>query len=415
MKFGKENRNTLLALLAIGLFIVFDVVGLSLNYLLSWRIEQQAIGINLAGRQRMLSQRMVKVLLQIDSARRGGEATGAYFDELKLTFDLFDNTLRGFDAGHQTRGGSGEQLFLPAVSEPKARQAVNDAVALWQDYRARVIDLLAAGEKSDAALLQSVLAEAKARNLKLLGLMNALTTELEAQTQQEAQRIRIYQAIALILALLCFVWAFVLFRRRDQEIIQARQSATESARADNDYVSTQVACATASLQTAENLATLAHQLFATLAPPLGIGCASLFRHEDGVLTACGHYAASGTPFVRAQFEVGEGLVGECARERRMMVIADPPESHFKAQTALMSATPRALVLLPVVGNNALLGVIEMALLQALDARNTEVLDRMLPMLALRMEIIARTERAEKLLQAMQLQLGQTQTLQGEKS
>ena len=69
------NRSTMLALLALGLFIVFDIVGVSLNTLLSWRVEQQAIGINLAGRQRMLSQRMVKVLLQIDNARRNGALT----------------------------------------------------------------------------------------------------------------------------------------------------------------------------------------------------------------------------------------------------------------------------------------------------------------------------------------------------
>ena len=112
MKQPKGNRNTRLALLALGLFVLFDVVGVSLNYLLSWRLEQQAIGINLAGRQRMLSQRMVKVLLQIDEAKRNGEPTKVYYDELKLTFDLFDNTLQGFHSGHETLGGSGETLFL---------------------------------------------------------------------------------------------------------------------------------------------------------------------------------------------------------------------------------------------------------------------------------------------------------------
>lgn len=383
-----------MAMLAIGLFILFDIAGLSLNYLLSWRIEQQAIGINLAGRQRMLSQRMVKTLLQIDAARRTGEPVKPHYDELKLTFDLFDNTLRGFDVGNETKGGAGEALFLPAVTEPKARKAVSDAVALWKDYRVKVAGLLATGELADEGSVRAVLAEARARNLKLLALMNDLTTELEIQTQQEAQRIRTYQVVVFVLALGCCFWAFQLFRRREAEIQVARQMATEAAHVEREYVAALVSRATQSLQTAENLPTLTHQFFAAMATPLGLGCATffIFDPKSAKLTACGHYGLADGLDLPQQIALDEGLVGECARAQRCMVISDLPESHIKVRTSLMTAAPRTIVLLPVVSSGVLLGVIEMALLKTLEPRDQEALNAALPFLAMRIELIARMER-----------------------
>jgi len=216
-------RDTRVAIAAIGLFLVFTMAALSLSYLLSWRIEQQAVAINLAGRQRMLSQRMVKALLQIRADRAVGASHQAHLEELELAFELFDNTLRGFSVGHQTHGGSGEELFLPAVTVPGARDAVNGAVAIWEESRAQIAQAIVAGHEADDATMQSATEHSEANNLRLLDLMNELTTELERQAQQEAQRIRVYQATASLLALISFVCAFVLFRRRDAEILRAEE------------------------------------------------------------------------------------------------------------------------------------------------------------------------------------------------
>lgn len=384
------NRNTLMAMLAVVLFVIFDVAGLSLNYLLSWRIEQQAVGINLAGRQRMLSQRMVKTLLQIDNARRVGEDPAPYLGELKLTFDLFDNTLRGFDTGSQTWGGSGEKLFLPPAREPKARKVIAEAVGIWKDYRIQVLNLLSMGNDFDDAALQRALKEAKGSNLKLLALMNTLTTELENLTQREAQRIRVYQLLALMFALLCFVLAFLLFRRRDAEVMQAKQAARDAAREENEYVSGLVAHTIVALQTAENLQSLSRALFVSLAPALRIGRAACFRFdtETGSLQACGGYAQQGDSAARQRIELGEGLVGECAMERRAMVISNPPATYLKAHTALLTAQPQMILILPIINNEQLLGVLELALLEPLTPRNREVIDAVLPILALRMALVA---------------------------
>lgn len=217
MQLGHEKKNSRIAMLAIVLFIIFDCAALALNFWLSYKIEQQAISINLAGRQRMLSQRMVKVLLQIDDDRQSGRESRERMDELRLTFELFDSTLRGFDRGNETRGGAGEVLFLPAVSVPGARLAVNDAVTLWQPYRIHLQNVLLAGAGLTDEVLQPAINEAESNNLKLLALMNSLTTELELQTKRETGQIRIYQGSAFALALINFFWAFFVYTRRIDE------------------------------------------------------------------------------------------------------------------------------------------------------------------------------------------------------
>jgi nitrate/nitrite-specific signal transduction histidine kinase len=84
-KYGNKSR---LLPLAIGLFILFDLTILATNFWLSAQIAKDAVDINLAGRQRMLSQRMVKSLLQLEDASQIPAQAHA-LAEAELTFNLF--------------------------------------------------------------------------------------------------------------------------------------------------------------------------------------------------------------------------------------------------------------------------------------------------------------------------------------
>lgn len=214
MRFLNDKQNSRVAAIAIVLFVVFDFAALALNYWLSAHIEQQAIYINLADRQRMLSQRMVKVLLQLEKAHQNAKDTSALRKELQLTFELFDHTLQGFDRGHTTKGGRAENLFIPAIGFKEARDSIDAAVELWQPYRVQILHVLNAGPTLTDDILQPAIRIAEDSNLQLLDQMNRLTTMLELRTQEEAREIRIYQTSAFGLALANFFWAFVVYRRR---------------------------------------------------------------------------------------------------------------------------------------------------------------------------------------------------------
>jgi len=214
MNIGGAHSQSRAAVIAVILFLVFDSLALGLNFWLTWRIESQAIGINLSGRQRMLSQRMVKVLLQYESALAEGQEVAPQARELALTFDLFDKTLQGFDRGQITRGGSDEELFLPAVRGDAAREVVLQAVHIWQPYRALVLRVIEASPEEIGQVLPLAVAAARDNNLQLLKLMNQLTTELELLTKREASQIRYFQGAAFVLALINFFGAFIIYARR---------------------------------------------------------------------------------------------------------------------------------------------------------------------------------------------------------
>ena len=108
--FGKYRE----IIIAVGFFLLFDLGVLVLNFYTSFQISQDAVGINLSGRQRMLSQRTAKAILTVDAARAKGIAAGPALDELAAAVKLSDASLKGFQNGATVPGGDGKPVFLQA-------------------------------------------------------------------------------------------------------------------------------------------------------------------------------------------------------------------------------------------------------------------------------------------------------------
>lgn len=200
--------------IAIIFFLVFDLGVLVMNMIISNQIHQDAVGINLAGRQRMLSQRTVKTLLQINEAQRQRAGVDIPREELRLTFDLFDSTLQGFSTGDMVTGGDGKPTFLAAADTPAARAIVQQAIMVWTPYKEKLAPLLTAYAPIAPASLSDAITYASDNNLRLLALMNTLTTELEQSASNRATMLRRVQAAAIVLALINFVVILMHFLRK---------------------------------------------------------------------------------------------------------------------------------------------------------------------------------------------------------
>lgn len=222
---------------AIILFLVLDLGVLVMNIIISSQIHQDAVGINLAGRQRMLSQRTVKTLLQINEAHRQGASADVARDELRLTFDLFDSTLQGFSNGNIVAGGDGKPTFLDAADTPVARAIVQQAISVWTPYKEKLTPLLIAYVPITAQPLSDAIMYASDNNLRLLTLMNALTTELEQSASHRATMLRWIQAAAIVLALINFAVILTHFLRKLAERDRAisRYSRELEERVAQDY------------------------------------------------------------------------------------------------------------------------------------------------------------------------------------
>lgn len=218
---------------SIALFLVFDLGVLVMNFYISNQIAADALGVNLSGRQRMLSQRTVKTLLQAQHAQDNAETDilDSALKELQLTYNLFDTTLNGFRDGATVTGGDGQPIFLQAVNTDKAKSILTDAYAIWNPYRDKLQPLLQAEGIVAAGALSEAVTYAEVNNLKLLGLMNDLTTELETVAANNAFRLRIIQVGGILLALINFFIILFHFIRSlrvsDQIAEEAREETQE--------------------------------------------------------------------------------------------------------------------------------------------------------------------------------------------
>lgn len=75
------------------------------------------------------------------------------------------------------------------------------------------------------------------------------------------------------------------------------------------------------------------------------------------------------------FEVGEGLVGLAAKERRRLDIDNVPEGYIKIFSGLGKSNPGNLVILPVEKDGKVTGVLEMAFFKSLDPAAEKILQK----------------------------------------
>jgi len=214
---------------AVALFLVFDLSVLVLNFYVSFQISASAVEINLAGRQRMLSQRITKELLVTVQDQRDGIPIGLSLEAVSKSVTLFDQTLTAFKKGGSVMGGNEKIVQIDAIDNPEGREALVKADALWQPLLVNINRLLA--QPNDAGALQATVAYARKNNVELLKLMNQLTTNLEQAANARANMLRQVQTVGIALALLNF--AFILFkfirrlRENDRKVEQAQTETTE--------------------------------------------------------------------------------------------------------------------------------------------------------------------------------------------
>jgi two-component system, chemotaxis family, sensor kinase CheA len=220
-------------LMSVALFILLDASVMILNFYVSFEIAEDAVGINLAGRQRMLSQRMAKSLYALNSETSDSQAFKDAANELKTSSGLFDETLNAFANGGQAHNANKQLVYLPQVKSVGGQASLTAAAAIWQPYKTQIDQLLttiqANGELSE--VLPQALTLAKQYNLAMLGHMNDLTINLENLAASKATRLRIIQTVGITLAIINFLFIMLHFLRqlRDSDIVleKARKETTE--------------------------------------------------------------------------------------------------------------------------------------------------------------------------------------------
>ncbi len=194
--------------LSAALFLCFDLGVLIPNFLISSQLKEDAIVINLAGRQRMLSQKISKTILQLQIATQTAQSITNPQNELSQAYKQFDETLIGLENGKTVTGSDGKPVFIPAMENTKIKNLLSQAEAVWNPYKLKIEPVILSKNKISPLSLQDAIAYSNQNNLQLLNLMNQITTEQQNISNQRTYALQIIQTAGLFLALLNFCILF---------------------------------------------------------------------------------------------------------------------------------------------------------------------------------------------------------------
>jgi diguanylate cyclase (GGDEF)-like protein len=204
----KKYRHFLLPL---SLVVIFDITLLAMNYGISAQLEASSININIAGRQRMLSQKMTKSLLLMHYQQQQGLNIQAAYQELMDAMTLFDQTLIAMSNGGETLSADSKLIQVKQLKETAIQKTLMQSIELW-DPLYKSIQQMQLSESEVDQLVDAMVAD----NLQLLALMNKLTVQIEASAKRQTYLLRGLQTIIVILILLSFAMAINRLIRREQ-------------------------------------------------------------------------------------------------------------------------------------------------------------------------------------------------------
>ena len=102
-----------------------------------------------------------------------------------------------------------------------------------------------------------------------------------------------------------------------------------------------------------------------------------------------------------QYRLGQSLIGQAARSKRSIVAADLPEGYVKISSGLGEAPPANLAVLPILFEDQVLGVIELASFTPFTQVHTDFLEQLTETLGVNFNTIIANARTDALLEESQ--------------
>ncbi len=173
--------------------------------------DKGALAINLAGRQRMLSQRMSKAAFMLAEASQNQQASPEEIEktrqELKEAVALFDMTLSALSKGGKTLSGNGEEVFLSKTKNQEAAQVMSDISALWLDFKHH-LQYIADSRDVSSPEYREALKFIKEKNTALLSKSNTVVTLLQKENERQALFIKRAMIILSLLVTALSIYGF---------------------------------------------------------------------------------------------------------------------------------------------------------------------------------------------------------------
>jgi signal transduction histidine kinase/CheY-like chemotaxis protein len=178
--------------------------------------------------------------------------------------------------------------------------------------------------------------------------------------------------------------------------------------AEQDWLNSNMARFTGMLQGERDLETVSRLIMSELTPLVGSQHGAFFMMEspgregdDFELRLIATYGYKQRKNVPTKFKIGEALVGQAALEKTSILITRAPEDYIKVTSGLGEAAPVNIIVMPVLFEDEVLAVIELASLGPFSEVHQTFLDQLTDTIGVTLNTIIANMRTEELLQQSQ--------------
>ncbi|WP_185899674.1 HAMP domain-containing protein, partial [Streptomyces sp. WAC07061] len=175
---------------------------------------------------------------------------------------------------------------------------------------------------------------------------------------------------------------------------------TTRANQEQDWLKSNLARISGLMQGHRDLAVVAELVMDELTPLVAAQYGAFYLAEDTpegtVLTLVGSYGRSAADGVGVRFALGESLVGQAARSHRT-ITTDQVPAGYVISSGLGHTTPGSLTILPIVVDDQVLGVIELASFSSFTPVHRDFLSQLLETIGVNVNTIVANARTDELL------------------
>jgi HAMP domain-containing protein/signal transduction histidine kinase/CheY-like chemotaxis protein len=177
---------------------------------------------------------------------------------------------------------------------------------------------------------------------------------------------------------------------------------TTLATQEQDWLKTNLARLSGQMQGRRDLNDVARMIMTELTPMVSAQHGAFFLAADDAdgateLRLIASYGYEVRKSVANRFALGESLVGQAALEKRPIIIVEAPGDYVRISSGLGSAPPVNIVVLPVLFEDQVLAVIELASFSKLTEVHRAFLDQLVESIGITLNTIIANSRTEELL------------------
>jgi signal transduction histidine kinase/ActR/RegA family two-component response regulator/HAMP domain-containing protein len=172
---------------------------------------------------------------------------------------------------------------------------------------------------------------------------------------------------------------------------------------EQDWLKTNLAKFSGMMQGQRSIASVA-QLIVSELTPLVDGQHGAFYMMDlepePSLHLIATYGFGGRKTLANAYKIRENLIGQCAFERKRILLTDVPDGFISIATGMGEASPKTVVVLPVLFEGEIKAVIELASFRAFTPNYLTFLDQLMSSIGVILNLISSSMRTEELLQQL---------------